>query len=224
MSLVRYTLCRNNRTTEQAKQTAAALKEAIKNKTVSAAMIEAEISRIEAREARHQDLDAEKLAVQIHQQYREMVNTEAALCPPLPADQLYVRWLVYRWLSFGDREMVEANFFLPRNDEQTDQQWLETALQGLTEEQFGLMIRLGTVAQATSYQARSIDAYLLQNMASQLGVEFQALHTANEEQAIERYEKVQARIGELTAMAERLRKKEAANATNAIQTTQKLTA
>src|SRR5690606_783320 len=93
--------------TTPVKQTAKAVQEAIKNKTVTPEMLESEIERIDDREVRAKELDIRKIRTDIYDKYGQHVTEQGANLPVTAEDSLSVRLLVYDRLDCHRRLVID---------------------------------------------------------------------------------------------------------------------
>lgn len=190
------------------KQTAKAVQEAIKNKTVTPEMLESEIERIEEREARAKELDIKKVRTDIYEKYGAHVAEQGANVQVTPEDSISLRLLVYERLDFHKRLVIDELLEKKMGDtEMAPEAYLHTALGLLTDAEFCYMVRLAVTCSMTNQHLQGSPAFFLRNAAIASGVDVTKIEKAQQEVAEARADRMGTRTHELRRLTERLKKK-----------------
>lgn len=204
---------RQSSTNTTRKVTAKQVQEAIKNKTVTIPMIDAEKLRMQMREERSQAIDKEKIQLNVHQQFQEhildMTNNEIT-----PADLLATRLLIYQSLPYGVQSEVDGLLFPNRERVRIDTEELLQLLATLSDEQHIFLVRKALAAKPESKYVSHVTALCLYKLAQSAGVNTNLIEQKQREAAEGRREKQELRIEGL----EKLRKKLLAAPTNSDNT------
>ncbi|WP_126247917.1 ParB/RepB/Spo0J family partition protein [Chitinophaga pollutisoli] len=194
--------------TTPVKQTAKAVQEAIKNKTVTPEMLESEIERIDDREVRAKELDIRKIRTDIYDKYGQHVTEQGANLPVTAEDSLSVRLLVYERLDFHRRLVIDELLETKMGyTEIAPEAYLHMALGMLTDAEFCYMVRLALTCTMSSQYLQNSPAYFLRSAAIASGVDVAHIERAQQEVAEARVDRVATRTHELNRLSERLKRK-----------------
>jgi|GEM_PF-714730 len=186
------------------------VQEAIKNGTVTIDLFKAEMQRINSREVRAKELDAEKIQIELHKQFGEALNTETLTPGLTDADLTAVRLFVFQSLDWSSRRHVESILFAEKEDHDDDSKTDRlTELANLSDEQFAYLIRCAVVAKSESKVPKHINAHCLYQVAQQAGLDVAAIEQ-QQDKTTEREERLAAKIKELEKKIKQLQLKEAA--------------
>nr|WP_199077099.1 ParB/RepB/Spo0J family partition protein [Pedobacter sp. ASV19] len=176
--------------------TAKQVQEAIKEGTATVALLEKEIQRLKDREQRAKEIDRDKIQVQVHRKFKELVGSFPELKEDLTAaDQVALRLIVFQALDYRSKDYV-TQYLLPGVDfyGNTDKEAAYNALAGLSNEQFCFLIREVLVGDSQSQYPGNISGYALYQCAEASGIDVDSINKAQEEKAILRAESMEARI------------------------------
>jgi ParB/RepB/Spo0J family partition protein len=183
------------------KVTAAAVQKAIKEGTVTRAMLEGEIERIKTREERSKELDREKVQSAVHDVFRvHTSNTETVFTLSDP-DRTAIRWIVYEALDYHDKERSIKALF-PGFKGKVDGEEAFTLFGSMTDEQTARLVRMAIIGHKESTAPKRTAAHFLYKMAER-SVDVLTIEDTQAEKAEERQENQQASIKKLE---KRLRK------------------
>lgn len=186
------------------RQTAAEVREAIADNTITADMLTREMERLRNAEEEETRRDQHRLAREINNAFRATVEHLDCLIAPTEADELYLRLLVFETLPEGERTAVEKKFFAERPEDQSVAQWRYWNLFKLTPEQFGAMLRLCIIY---SYNARNADqaAFIaVWDMAESIGIATGDFENKVQAEAAARKQVLETRLAHLQALADRV--------------------
>ncbi len=183
--------------------TAKEVQAAIKEGSATPELLQAEINRIEVREQRAKELDAEKVQLTIHEQFSEAVKKGEHSKPAAKADLLATRFLIYQTLGYSERTLINSQLFniksgygLPDN--------ILSLLSGLKEKEHALLVRLALLNDSSSKQPTQEAGELLRTVATAAGFNVQAVveqqqqkTTEREARAAEKIAVLQTKIGQL---------------------------
>jgi ParB/RepB/Spo0J family partition protein len=184
--------------------TAKKVQEAIKEGTITVEMLDAEIERINGRESRSQELDQEKVQLQMHSQFLERFSNLEHNTEMTAADHVAVRLIVFQSLDYHVRHDVEHALGLD-GDSLGKDHFFET-LSGLTDAQFAYMVRTALAGNASSNKPGNINAWCLTSVAEAAGLDVEAIRQAQQQIAQERQERVAERIKEMEKRRQKLMK------------------
>lgn len=182
--------------------TAKEVQEAIKAKTETPELLQAEIDRIEAREVRQQELDAEKIQQEIHRQFLATLFDPQASCTLTQADAIAARLIIYQSLDYSVRYKVdevlfgEKDHYHPGNSSEKNQQRYEQ-LAALTNEQLSFLIRCAVAGKSESKLPGNINAHCLYAVAAEAGTDLVSIEAAQQTIAAKRGETAHARIADM---------------------------
>ncbi|WP_214226668.1 ParB/RepB/Spo0J family partition protein [Pedobacter sp. B4-66] len=182
---------RNTHTTVTAKE----VQEAIKAGTATPELLNGEITRITAREARAKELDNEKIQVQVHEQFLNQQAADERGQKPTPADLVCARLVIYQALDYSVRHAVNDALFADTDIANHEQ--LYNALANLPEELYAFLIRMAIAGKFESKYPTNSTAYALIHMATASGLDVAAIEQSQQNKATERQEKMELRIKEL---------------------------
>jgi ParB/RepB/Spo0J family partition protein len=175
--------------------TAKDVQAAIKDGTITAAMIEAEIERLNARETRYQEIDREKVQAEIHRQFLERLglpDTEQTLTA---ADMVAVRLIVFQSLGYTFKNQVAEALGL--DDGHLSQEAFFSSFANLTDAQFAYMLRMALAGNPDSKNPGRINGWCLASVAEAAGLDLEAIKTTQQETSDSRSERLQQRIKDL---------------------------
>lgn len=174
------------------------VQEAIKAGTATAELLQAGIERINAREKRAKELDAEKVQQTLHEQFCKTYLQLEGNNGLTPADHLAVRLLVYQSLNYQSKSYVDEilNAKIDGNSYPGTQQQLE-ALAGLTEQQFSVLIRMAVVAKPESKQPGHVNAVCLHQVALGAGLDIATIEQQQQAKTKERETRLSVKIIDL---------------------------
>jgi hypothetical protein len=168
---------------------------AIKTGTVTPQMLQAEINRLNEREARSVQLDRQKVQVAIHQQFSEQLkelNNNMALTE---TDTMAARFIVYQSLDYTTRREVKETLFpTSESDDESEDKSLLELLGGLSEQQYSFLIRTAIAAKPESKYPNSETAECLYRLAESTGVNVAAIEQKQQTKVAERQEKLSEKV------------------------------
>lgn len=193
------------------KHTAKDVQDAIKNKTVTPEMLEAEIERLDQREARAKELDAKKIRTETYQKYTQHIAEQGPNVQMTQEDALCMRLLVYEALNFGNRRRIDEILSeKSKNKDEHDESSFYTALGLLSDAEFCFMIRIALSSSMSSKYLEGSPAYFIRQTAVAGGVDIMGIENAQQEIADARADRLATRKHELSRLMGRLKKKRTA--------------
>ncbi len=177
------------------KVTAKAVQEAIKSGVATVELLQSEIHRIEARERRSQELDREKVQLQVHGAFKASLEQPSSDLTLTQADLIAMRFLAYESLDWSAKQKADKLIFgsIDRNDHDT----FYTKLSELTEPEQAYLVRLAIAEKSGSQYPQQAAGQVLYHTAAGMGIDIEAIEQAQSDKAKERKEKMDARIAEL---------------------------
>ncbi|HRN73528.1 MAG TPA: hypothetical protein PLM81_10400, partial [Ginsengibacter sp.] len=178
--------------------TAKQVQEAIKAGTATPKLLQAEIERMQAKEARAKEIDREKVQLQVHQQFTESLENGFTDVQLTSADLAAARLLIYQSLDYRAvskaREMLfpdKDGFERDNNDRFYEQ------LSGLTDSQYSYLIRMAIAGKPESRYPRHVTAEIFYKVAKEAGLNIEAIEQQQEQKATIRQARVEKRTKEL---------------------------
>ena len=192
---------------QQATVTAKEVQEAIKEGKATPELLQQEIDRLNAREERTKELDAEKLQLKVHEQFVAFCANEENNKGLTKADSTAARLLVYQNLSYSVRYKINDFLFSIEMKETSDNN-LHEMLAGITDAQFSHLIRMAIVGKSESRSPKDIIGYSLYRMAEDAGMNIGAMEEEQQQKIKERQERLALRIEDLEKRIARLQRLE----------------
>lgn len=201
-----FTLEKKLEQTTIGKVTAKEVQEAIKAGTVTEELLQAEIQRIRDREDRLKVGDREKVQVQVHEQFSEMLKQPDPVCKITDADRVAIRLLVFQSLDYSAQQYF-SKLLLSKteSEEMSSNDNFYTGLSQLGEDDFALMIRKVIRNKSESTYPTHITGYCLYKMAEASGVDVTAIEKQQQEKVNDREEKMNLKIKDVEKRIERLK-------------------
>ena len=175
--------------------TAKDVQAAIKDGTITAAMIEAEIERLNGRETRYQELDLEKVQAEIHKQFIEQFGVPGKEQTLTAADMVAVRLIVFQSLGHSLKSQVAEALNL--SGDHLSQEAFFSSFANLTDAQFAYMLRMALAGHPDSKSPDRINGWCLASVAEAAGLDLETIKAAQQEIADGRSERLQQRIKDL---------------------------
>lgn len=187
------------------KVTAKQVQEAIKSKTATPELLQAEIKRLEEREERSKELDTEKVHLTVHEQFCDHIGTQAAASSLTPTDAVAARLLVYQSLSSKGRDAIKE-LMTDGRDEMLlyAGKVLYDKLEKLTDEQYSYMIRLALVGKPESKFPSNVTAHFTYRTAEAAGIDVKGIKETYAEKVEAREDRLEARRRGLEKLINRL--------------------
>ncbi len=185
--------------------TAKEVQQAIKEGTVTVDLLTQEIARIEAREKRAKEIDAENVQKQIHKDFSELVNSEV-YDPVLNAmDIIASRLIIFQCMDwYTSNEFCKKVF--PGLDLNNYEQLLES-LAAMSDNDYCYLIRLVFCKKGGATIPNSIDGNCLYKIAAESGFDVQSIENVFKTKANERQERVDSKIAEVERRIEKMNAK-----------------
>lgn len=183
--------------------TAKDVQAAIKSGAATPELLDAEISRIQQREARFQELDCEKVQAKIHEEFFEQFSNPENNVGLTYADKMAVRLIVYQSLNYSVRHRVDEVLFKDIEQPLSKEQF-SRSLQSLTDQQFSYLIRMAVAANPDSKSPNYITGWCLYEMAQAAGLDVVSIEAGQQTIATERKGKAGARIKDLEHRKEQM--------------------
>jgi len=166
-------------------------------------LLQGEIDRIYTREARSKEIDQDKIQAKLHKQFTEQFEIPENNLGLTPADLEAVRLIVFQSLGYGSRQQVYG--MLSETESPFSKDNFSATLTSLIDAQFSYMIRECVAGNTESRQPGNINAWCLEAVAKDVGLDVEAIKQAQQEIANEREHKLQERVKNLERMTEKLR-------------------
>lgn len=182
-------------TQDQPTLTAKVVQQAIKDGTITAEMLGEEIKRISTREIRNQEIDQDKIQLEMYAQFFDRFGELEHNTGMTAADKVALRLIVFQALDYNVRHDVEKVLGMLGDSLEKDH-FFET-LSGLTEAQFTYMVRMALFGNTSSKHPDNIDGWCLMGIAEQAGLDVDAIRAAQQQIAETRQVRTDARIKEL---------------------------
>lgn len=183
--------------------TAKEIQAAIKEGTITAEMIDAEIARIHEREGRYQEIDRDKVQTQMHTQFLERFGQPGNNQQLTQADTVAVRLIVFQSLDYHfRREVTDA---LALDGQSLYEEHFYQTLAGLSDAQFAYMLRMAVAGNSDSKRPDNINGWCLETVAQAAGLDVDAIKAAQQEIADTRKERVEQRVKDLEKKKEKLK-------------------
>lgn len=198
-----FTEAKKQHTNAATTVTAKDVQAAIKSGAATPELLDAEISRIQQRETRFQELDREKVQAKIHEQFFEQFSSPENNVSLTYADEMAVRLIVYQSLNYSVRHRVDEVLFKDL-DEPLSKENFSRNLQVLTDSQFSYLIRMAVAANYDSKSPNYITGWCLYEMAQAAGLDVDNIETQQQTIAAERQAKADARIKDLEHRKEQM--------------------
>jgi ParB family chromosome partitioning protein len=174
------------------------VQEAIKAGTATVELLQGGIERINAREKRAKELDAEKVQQTLHEQFCNTFFQLEGNNGLTPADHVALRLLVYQSLNYHSKSYLDEilNAKINGSSFPYDQQQLD-ALAELTDQQFSVLIRIAVAAKPESKLPSHVNAVCLNQVALGAGLDIAAIEQQQQAKAKERQDKSGLKIIDL---------------------------
>ena len=188
---------------QQATVTAKQVQEAIKSGKATPDLLNAEIARINAREERSKELDAEKVQLTIHEQFTAALLEGKHTKKAAETDLLATRFLIYKALDYHGRSQVNRLLFKKELGYGLSDDIL-TLLSGLSDKEHTFLLRMALLNDAASKQPTQSAGQLLKNVAASSGFDVAAVEKEQEDKATVRQERAQEKIAALEKKVEKM--------------------
>jgi hypothetical protein len=198
---VQFSLDQSPRNNNTKKVTAKEVQKAIKNKTVTPELLQAEIDRINAREERAKELDMEKIQLQVHETFQCMIEKSDNKKELTGADLVAAKLLIYQSLDYAKLDQVRKVLFPALQNENEN---LYELFSKLTDQQYSYLIRMAVAGKSESKYPNNISAYTLYQTAKSAGIDVIAIETEQQLKAKDREAKQKERINELEKRIKKL--------------------
>jgi ParB family transcriptional regulator, chromosome partitioning protein len=193
-----------NKSTVTAKEVQAA----IKTGTATKELLEAEIERIQEREKRAQELDRDKVQLQIHEIFSEQVGNLQNHSDLTEADCTAARMVIYQSLDYTTRSIVDAALFEGGENEFEPHEEVYESLKALTEQQYAYLIRMSVLGKSESKLPNHESGRCLYSIAEAAGVDIKSIEEIQLEKATSRSEKQLEKIDALEKKIKNLKPKQ----------------
>jgi ParB family chromosome partitioning protein len=181
---------------QQPTVTAKQVQEAIKEGTATPDLLHAEIARINAREERAKELDAEKVQLAVHEQFEAALLEGKHTKKAAESDLLATRFLIYQTLDYHSRNKVNQFLFKTETGYGLADDTL-SLLSGLSEKEHAFLIRMALLNNSSSKLPSQSAGRLLKTVAASSGFDVNAIEQQQEEKATVRQQKAQEKIAVL---------------------------
>ncbi|WP_439585732.1 hypothetical protein [Dyadobacter bucti] len=168
--------------------TARQSQDAVREGTLTAENVEAEIKRVQAKQERSLELDQEKVQLAMHAAFFERFGVPEANSPITKADEVAIRLIVFQTLDYQLRYQVSEALGLS-GDALSRERYFET-LAGLSQTQFAYMLRMAVAGNAESKRPQSINGWSLRAVAAEGGLDVETIEQTQQKVAHSRGEKV----------------------------------
>ena len=186
--------------------TAKEVQAALKSGTATAQLLEAEIERLNDKEARAKQLDREKIQLVVHEQFSNEIESVSNITSLTTADQVASKLLIYQSLNYYTRSKVGAQLFSStENEEKDESQMLYEKLAALTDNQYSYLIRNAIACQADSKFPLNSTGFFLYKQAEYAGLNMEAIEHLQEQKARQRQAKQEEKIRELENQISKLK-------------------
>lgn len=175
------------------------VQEAIKNKTATPDLLQAEIDRIKDREKRAKELDTEKVLLATHEQFTKETDATGAVSKmKLTADdQIAARLIIYQSLAYSVRHQVDEVLFGKKESVLNSNEKLYQRLANLSNGEFSYLIRQALMVKSESKYPTQVAGYALLQVAKASGTDVAGIQKAQNTKAETRQEKLKQRINDL---------------------------
>lgn len=173
--------------------TAKEVQEAIKNKMATPELLQAEIDRIQTKEIRSKELDAEKVQQDIYAQFVARIEEAKEQAVLTAEDNICATLIIYQALGYSAKYEVENYLQL---QEDTPRQLYER-LANLTPAEYSYLIRKVMAAKTEAKQPAHATGYFMYKNAAAAGIDVAAVEMRQELAAEKRQEKQAAKITDL---------------------------
>ncbi|OJV19109.1 MAG: hypothetical protein BGO21_20585 [Dyadobacter sp. 50-39] len=182
--------------------TARQFQEAVRDGTLTAENVEAEIKRVQAKQDRSIQLDREKVQLAMHTAFIERFGVPEANDSLTKADEVAIRLIVFQSLDYQLRYQVSEALGL-NAEALSAERYFET-LAGLSQMQFAYMLRMAVAGNSESKRPQSINGWSLRAVAAEGGLDVETIEQTQQKVAHSRGEKVRLRLLELQQRKEQL--------------------
>jgi hypothetical protein len=193
-----------NKSTVTAKEVQAA----IKTGTATIELLQAEIERIQEREKRAQEIDRDKVQLQIHEDFSQHTGRLQNCGALTEADSIAARMVIYQSLDYSTRKIVDNALFDEIENEIEPHGDLYESLKALTEQQYAYLIRMSVLAKPESKLPNNETGRCLYTIAGASGVDIKSIEEKQHEKAIVRQEKQLEKIAVLEKKIRNLKPKQ----------------
>lgn len=203
VSFMLFTETKQQQTGSTTTVTAKEVQAAIKSGAATPEILDAEINRVQTRDQRALELDAEKVQSKIHEQFSGQFGEAENNSGLTEADLMGVRLIVYHSLNYSVRHQVSQAIF---NGDETllSKEHFSQTLKDLTDAQFSYLIRMAIAGNPDSKSPNYITGWCLYEMAQAAGMDVGAIERQQQAVAEERQNKADARIKDLEIRKGRL--------------------
>ena len=187
--------------------TAKQVQEAIKSGDATPELLNQEITRLNHREKRQEELDKEKVQLTIHNEFSEFAARPENNAAFTQADMAGARLIIYQSLDYHARQKVNETLFQQKGKDETSDDSLKQIFEqfsNMTEQQFSYLLRMAICSKSESKYPAQQSGYFLYQIAKEAGFNTQAIENAQAEKRKERKEKLSKRIKELEKKIKKL--------------------
>ena len=189
--------------------TAAEVQTAIKSGAATPELLRTEISRIETREVRAKQLDAEKVQLRVHETFRARIADPSNCTSLTPADQVAMRLLIFQSLDYSATDAVRKALVLSHgSDLPHSKENFYDQLSQLTDAEFSYLVRMALAGKLEANNPCTTTGYFLYRVAAESGVDTSTIEQEQSQVAttrrlrqMERIEGLENKIGELQSAA-----------------------
>lgn len=175
--------------------TARQFKQALRDDALTVEIIQEEIDRVQAKEARSVELDREKVQLATHAAFIDRFNLPTGSNALTAADQVALRLIVFQSLDYHLRyQVVEA---LGLTDDALNEGNYFRTLAGLTDPDFAYMLRMALAGNSQSKMPGNINGWSLRAVATDAGIDVTSIGQAQQKIADARIGKVKQRLKNL---------------------------
>jgi ParB family transcriptional regulator, chromosome partitioning protein len=181
------------------------VQEAIKTGTATKELLEAEIERIQEREKRAQEIDRDKVQLEIHEDFSQHTGSHQNCGALTEADHIAARMVIYQSLDYTTRRIVDTKLFDSSEKEFQPHEDLYESLKALTEQQYAYLIRMSVVGKPESKLPNNETGRCLYKIAEAAGIDIKTIEEKQHEKAICRQEKQLEKIAVLENKIKKLK-------------------
>lgn len=180
------------------------VQEAIKSGTATKELLEEAVQGILQREERAKEIDQQKIHLNVHKQFEDVIQDIAFNSNYSEADVAATRLLIFQSLDWNARQKVCQTLFADINH--SDGDVFYQALLSLTPEQYTYLIRIAIAGKPESKNPQYAAGCILYKVAQAAGLDVIRIEQDQEDKAIARNERVQVRVKEMQRKSGKLLK------------------
>ncbi len=175
--------------------------------TATLELLEREITRLQDRKTRAQEIDRDKIKSQLHADFIacfSKINHNKKLTDD---DTAAARLLIYQTLDYSTRGKVNEILF-PSMDTlpETEPAAMYALLSKLSHQQNAYLIRMALAGKSESKFPFTTSAFFLRRVAASAGMDITAIESIHQDKAISRQEKLMSRIEILKSKIDGIKK------------------